>query len=191
MKQSKTRRQRYFLSQTSQPRMLLGMLLMLGLVALTMTIFVFLSFNLSMSDSFTEAQLVIQNVQQIVFPTLAIVNLSGAILSVVLVILYTHRIAGPIYGLGSILRGMAEGDLSESIRFRKGDFLHEIADDGNSALDFLRQEIKATEQLAGKLATSLEQSRESGAQLERLEEMANVARELHDRLSKFHLEKED
>ena len=47
-------------------------------------------------------------------------------------LLYSHRIAGPLYRLTQDLKGMTEGKAIRDVRFRKGDFFPEIAEAFNA-----------------------------------------------------------
>ena len=152
MVQEKKKRRRLILFQTSQPRILLTMLILLGLVAVIMMVFVYLEFNIKLSERFPG----LSSIQPVILTTLVIVNLFAAVFSLVLILLFSHRIAGPIFNLGRVLRGVAQGDLSGEIKFRKRDFLQEISDDGNQALDFLRQEIGDLQQISEELVNRLE-----------------------------------
>ena len=186
MVQEKKKRRRLILFQTSQPRILITMLILLGLVAVIMMVFVYLEYNIKLSERFPG----LSSIQPVILTTLVIVNLFAAVFSLVLILLFSHRIAGPIYNLGGVLRGVAQGDLSGEIKFRKRDFLQEISDDGNQALEFLRQEIGDLQQVSEELVNRLEGSEQTGVQSELQEEVIKDARELRDRLSKFQVEKD-
>ena len=56
-------------------------------------------------------------------------------------ILLSHRVAGPVYRLGIFLRAVAQGDLSQRLRFRQGDELTETAESFNSMVDSLRERL--------------------------------------------------
>lgn len=186
MVQEKKKRRRLILFQTSQPRILITMLIMLGLVAVIMMVFVYLEYNIKLSERFPG----FSSIQPVIISTLVIVNLFAVVFCLVLIILFSHRIAGPIYNLGLIMRGIAQGDISGEIKFRKKDFLQEIADDGNQALEYLRQEIGGLQQLSEELVNRLEGAEQTEVQPKIQEESINEARELRDRLGEFKVEKD-
>jgi methyl-accepting chemotaxis protein len=180
MAKEKNRRRRLYLAQTSQPRILITMLALLGLVAVILMVFVYVDTNLRLSERYPG----FNTVQPVILSALVIVNLFAAVFSLVLILLFSHRIAGPIYNLGRVLRSVAQGDLSTEIRFRKKDFLQEIADDGNLALEYLRQEIGEMQKLSEELVNRLEGSGGNpGPEVEAVEE----ARALRDRLGQFRI----
>ena len=184
MVHEKKKRRRLILSQTSQPRILITMLLLLGLVAVIMMVFVYLEYNIKLSERFPG----LSSIQPVIISTLVIVNLFAVGFSLVLMVLFSHRIAGPIYNLGLILLRVAQGDISGEIKFRKRDFLQEIAEDGNQALEYLRQEIGEMQQLSEKLVNHMEGAEQTGAQPELQADVINEVIELRDRLGKFKVE---
>jgi methyl-accepting chemotaxis protein len=183
MAQEKKKRRRVYLGQTSQPRILITMLALLGFVAVILMVFVYVDVNMRLTERYPG----FSSIQPVILTVLVIVNLVAAVFCVILMLLFSHRIAGPIFNLGRVLRGVAEGDLSGRIRFRKRDFLQEIADDGNKALDFLRQEIGDMQKTSEELVSRLEGTYGSGNNPGHQDDALQEARALRDRLGNFHL----
>jgi methyl-accepting chemotaxis protein len=50
---------------------------------------------------------------------------------IILSIIYSHRVAGPLHKLGLHSKQLASGQLAESVRLRKDDVVHALADDMN------------------------------------------------------------
>ena len=70
-----------------------------------------------------------------------IILLNNGIILIVLAILgilYSHRIAGPIYHINKALDLAAKGELYHKVRLRKGDFFHETADKLNKIIPINR-----------------------------------------------------
>ncbi len=57
-------------------------------------------------------------------------------------ILFTHRIAGPIYKLRKFLSDLRNGAPRGKLFFRKGDYFHEVADDINVTFDSISEDYK-------------------------------------------------
>ena len=53
---------------------------------------------------------------------------------------FSNRFTGPVFRMRRILREVAQGGCVESIRLRRGDFWHGLADDLNAALQRLAQQ---------------------------------------------------
>jgi hypothetical protein len=49
----------------------------------------------------------------------------------------SHRFAGPIFNLRRAIRKVAEGETPRKLKFRQGDFWHDLADDYNTMLSKL------------------------------------------------------
>ena len=49
----------------------------------------------------------------------------------------SHRFAGPIYSLRRSMREVADGQPPQKLKFREGDFWHELASDYNAMIDRL------------------------------------------------------
>jgi methyl-accepting chemotaxis protein len=50
---------------------------------------------------------------------------------IILSLVYSHRVAGALHKLGMHLRDIASGDLSQTVRLRNSDVIHELAADLN------------------------------------------------------------
>ena len=61
-------------------------------------------------------------------------------------VLLSHRIAGPLYRFRTVLKAMAEGDLSVWVRLRPTDYLTQEADLLNETIAALRQKISGIEE---------------------------------------------
>jgi len=57
-------------------------------------------------------------------------------------ILYTHRIAGPVYRLKMIASSISRGEIGERVKFRKRDAIHPVADAFNYMIDVLGSDIR-------------------------------------------------
>lgn len=60
-------------------------------------------------------------------------------------LLFTHRIAGPLYRLRCVLKQIGEGDLSGRATLRKHDYLHSEAKVVNEMIDSLRGKVRDVE----------------------------------------------
>ena len=119
-------RRRFFLPDSSQPRLLIGIeLIFLILLVVSSTIFCVVT-NRDLTTSYFQAHLQIKNLQELFLPVLVLVNLGGLILGAVLSIFFTHRVAGPVYRLCHILRQVGQGNLNQVVQFRAGDELKEL-----------------------------------------------------------------
>jgi methyl-accepting chemotaxis protein len=65
---------------------------------------------------------------------------------VVIAVIYSHRVAGPLYRLGMDARRIASGDLTVSTHLRKTDVLQPLADDLNELAGYYRQLLVQAEE---------------------------------------------
>ncbi len=75
---------------------------------------------------------------QAVFVEIVIVTLAA----IVMTLLFTHKIAGPLYRLKVMLGALGTGDLSSSMRLREGDQLQKVAEAYNEAVEKINGKIK-------------------------------------------------
>ncbi len=69
----------------------------------------------------------------------------------VLSLLYSHRVAGPLYKLGLFVRKTALGDFTGSVTFRQTDVIHPLAEDVNELIAFYRATVTQLETKAHEL----------------------------------------
>ncbi|MBI5099723.1 MAG: methyl-accepting chemotaxis protein [Nitrospirae bacterium] len=63
----------------------------------------------------------------------------------IICLLYSHRVAGPIYRLGVFARKVASGDLTEAVTLRQKDAIYPIAEDLNGIIAMYREIIEQLE----------------------------------------------
>ena len=77
-------------------------------------------------------------------------------LVVLIGILLSHRIAGPIYRMGSFLNSMAAGNLSSRLVLRKGDELVPLANGINQVIDSFKGTITNQKEALSKVSAELD-----------------------------------
>jgi HAMP domain-containing protein len=182
------RRRHFFLPRTSQPKLLLGaQLIFVGLVAITGLILLIVT-NRDLTASYMSAHLAIKNVQEIILPTLVLVDLLGLILGAAVLLFYTHRIAGPVYRLCQILQHVSRGDLSQDVSFRQADYLQELAAAASRMMAQMRIRVGDMQKQASILENAWERGGGSALSPESQLEVARAIRELRRMLDEFKLE---
>ena len=132
-----------------QYRLLMANLAYFGTIVLVFAVVVFLPLVLQIRSSSTFSPVKAEGLaDEFLFfharlwPALFIVLVLLAFHSV----LISHRIAGPLYRFRSVLRAVAEGDLTVRVRIRPTDYLTEEADLLNEMIGALRQRIGGLEE---------------------------------------------
>ncbi len=153
-----SRRRRFFLPETSQPRLLLRAHLATGVVVVVLAVAVYVIGDRNLGASYYEAHLAIHNVRELLLPVLVVAALFGFILNLAWLVFYTHRIAGPLYRLSRVFRQVRDGRIPRAVHFRKGDLIPEVADEATEAFRALRtclveahQALDALEEVAAEI----------------------------------------
>jgi methyl-accepting chemotaxis protein len=105
-------------------------------------------------------------------------------------VLISHRIAGPLYRFGAILRSLAAGDLSMRVRIRQHDYLQDECALLDAAVDTLRQRLSEIRSDARTLDQALAEveSRPTGGSVEAMSRAREAAEGLKAKLEAFTLE---
>ncbi len=119
--------------------------------ALALTIFLYFVVSKSLGGSYGEAIYTIYDLKIRIFPLifssfytisiLALVTLSIAVISM----LFSHKIAGPIYRLEKNLELIGSGDLTVNTKFRDNDQLTVLEEDMNEMVRSLNHKVRASE----------------------------------------------
>ena len=88
----------------------------------------------------------------IVYAAMSLITLAG---TAVICLLYSHKVAGPLYKLGLFLREVTSGDFSRSVKLRNGDVIHPLAQDINAMVSSYRDVISELEAKAGELRATV------------------------------------
>ena len=75
----------------------------------------------------------------------------------ILGLLFSHRIAGPVYRIGKTLRDISKGNLSLRIRLREGDELIDLADTINNLTENFNKTIILNKDIVIKIEKDLEE----------------------------------
>jgi methyl-accepting chemotaxis protein len=151
----KSRRKRYFLSRSIQPRLLLGFaVLILVVVAIACGLFYVLA-NRELSAEYYKAHSTLRYVMQNLLPWLLLVNLAGILVALFLAVFYTHRIAGPAYRIQQDLKKIGQGILTTRVRTRRKDQLKGLESETNRVVQELEQGIHQVKGSLLKLESNL------------------------------------
>ena len=128
---------------------------------------------------------------------LARVLLPGVLISEILSIAFaaglsvkiTHTIAGPVYRMERVARGIGEGDLTNFIKLRQRDELKDLADSMNEMTMGLRNKVISLKENTSEVKEEIEKLKNSNSSLN-LDEILQKLVGVEDTLRTFILEKE-
>ena len=110
---------------------------------------------------------------------------------VLLSILTTHRMAGPIHRLKHILGQVLQGDLSPVVKFRSGDEFHDLADLFNKVLEQQRGFLTEMNQGNNELRMAIDRAASQGGMpqglRESFEQVDQASRKMQKTLDRFTL----
>ncbi len=78
----------------------------------------------------------------LVLPSLVVATVLSLLFTLFLGLLYSHRIAGPLYNLKKALRRFREGQMNQVVRFRKYDEFHDLAAEVSRTMIWMRSKLK-------------------------------------------------
>lgn len=111
----------------------------------------------------------------------------------VLSLLYSHKVAGPLYKLGMFVRKTALGDFSGSVTFRRNDIIHPLAGDVNAVIASYRETVAQLEakslelKVAARVLSDSDHSPSPEELQKALEHISVKAGEIRDILYRFRL----
>jgi methyl-accepting chemotaxis protein len=113
-----------------------------------------------------------------------------AVCAVVAGLIFSHRIAGPVYRVKKTAEDIAGGDLSVTVRFRKDDDLHDLADALNGMIGKVREIVKEDNELIeeiNRVTLELEAGVPDSGTKKHLEELTGIVKRLQKSSGRFKL----
>ncbi len=171
----------YFLIKNFQGKVILRLFLaVMGGILLFTLLLAFFSAD-TMTIRYSDSDIQVGTTPLMLFKSAVMANwifivLGGGVL-VVLGIITSHRVAGPIYHFEKLLRGMAAGNLAETIHLRKNDEGKALAKCFNLFNETMSGKLHSIKNDVEELEKLLEQMSEGEENTETLEELGRVAKE--------------
>ncbi len=146
------KRRRYYLPASDQPGLLRTLFGIWILVTIAAALILYFGANRDLTAATYKAHFDrMRQTSQVFVPYLLAGNLLAAIAVLLLGILYTHRVAGPIYQIERRLGRLRDGDLKVSFAVRKHDQFHSLADALNDAMGSIRARLDRVREASDRL----------------------------------------
>jgi len=144
-KPTAVKRKQVFINKDFQTRFIVKFCLILvlgGLISIGLTLF---NTQDTLTSSYTDSKLVIQNTSlaimpSVIYTTLITTALVGLIV-IMVTLLVSHKIAGPMFRFEKDIDRISKGDLKSRINIRKGDQFKEIATSLNAMIEKLNEDV--------------------------------------------------
>jgi len=139
------KRKHYYVDKNFQKDFILrfSLLVLMGGL-LTVGIVYFLAMQ-STTVAFLNSRVVARPTGDFIFPLLVetalIVTFLSAIAGLAMTVLFTHKIAGPLYRFKKVIEAMKQGDLSSDFHIRSKDQFHDLAGILNEMIKGLKLEV--------------------------------------------------
>ena len=153
---SPVKRRQLYINRDFQTRFILKFCLILilgGVISIGLTLF---NTQETLTSSFTNSKLVIQNTSLAIMPsviyTTLISTLGIGLIVIMVTLLASHKIAGPMFRFERDIDRIAAGDLKSRIEIRKDDQFQAIANSLNNMIDSLNTKFSDIKRDANALA---------------------------------------
>ena len=137
-------RKKYFIKPGFQSRLTAIMILLVIIVANLVGGLTYLCSHEGLDRLFTDEYklpIEVNQLTRVLLPGVLISELVSIFIVAFLCIKITHTIAGPVYRMERVARGIGEGDLTNFIKLRQRDELKDLADSMNEMTMGLRNKI--------------------------------------------------
>ena len=178
------RRKQYFIKKRFQFRFILKFcLLLLGGVVISTALLFFLSKG-TLTSSFRDSRLVIENTGSAILPAVIYTNLITLALISIAVIAVTlfvsHKIAGPMYRFESELREVSQGNLTKHITLREEDQMTDIVDELNAMIVSLHDRVADIQSHVDRLAETADAQ---GLPAETRDQLRQLQKRINDKFT--------
>ena len=172
-------RSHYFIKKNFQTKFILKfcLLLLAGVIVSTGLLFLFSQDTLT--SSFQNSKLVIENTAMAILPTIIYTSLITlallAIATIIITLFISHRIAGPMFRFEKELKEIGEGNLTKKVFLRKKDQAEELADSINAMTASLHGKVI---HIRNRLEQILESARKQNASKDLIEELEKLHQDI-------------
>ncbi|SHK66903.1 HAMP domain-containing protein [Desulfatibacillum alkenivorans DSM 16219] len=169
------RRRQYFVKRDFQGAFILKfcLLVLLGAVASTLLIFYFSGDTLT--SDFSNSRLVIQSTSRAILPAVIMTNLITlgmvALAVLVLTLVISHKIAGPLFRLEKELEKIGGGNLKTVVTLRNKDQVEALAQSINSMAGQLHTKVSDIRDSLDQMARRMEHEDATGKWAENIEDV--------------------
>ncbi|CAG1064826.1 hypothetical protein BAC1_00392 [uncultured bacterium] len=184
------KRKKLYIKKEFQTDFSLKFLILIALESvLAIAMFLYLSRG-TVITGYSGAELVIASTGDYFLPTVLLANLAligvTAVAGFIIMVAYSHKIAGPLYRFEKSIDEMASGDLTSRFNLRANDQLEELAGRINSLSEKLDGAVSGIKSEASELEAALEEAREclKSGSLSTLDEKLRKASEKLEQLKR-------
>ncbi len=144
------KRRQYFINRQFQTRFILKFIAVLLFGAILSTIITMISTRETLTSTFTGSKLVIEKTALAILPSVILTNIITTavvgIVALVLILVLSHKIAGPMFRFEKDLEDISQGNLRKKVRIRRGDQFSSVAENLNEMVVSLNHRLSDVRQ---------------------------------------------
>jgi methyl-accepting chemotaxis protein len=152
------KRRQYFIDRKFQGVFMLKFFLVLLLGALLTIVITMLTTRATLTSSFDGGRLLIEKTSLAILPsvvfTSVITTLVVGLAALVVTLLVSHKIAGPMFRFKKDIEEISAGNLQKSIKIREGDQFGAVADNLNQMVGTLNSRLREVQSELARLSTA-------------------------------------
>lgn len=150
------KRRNFFINRSFQTRFIVKFLFVLLLAAVVSIVLTLLATTDTLTSTFVDSKLVIQKTSLAIMPSVIYTNIVTTavvgVVAVIVVLLVSHKIAGPMFRFEKDVVRVSEGDLKSQIHIRKSDQFEELALSLNVMIESLNKKVSSIRETVDALA---------------------------------------
>lgn len=176
-KTSRPVRRQVYINKDFQTRFIIKFVLVLVLSSVISICLTLFSTQDTLTTSFVNSKLLIQNTSLTIMPSVIFTSLITTILAglvmIMVAMLVSHKIAGPMFRFSKDIERIGKGDLKSRIIIRQGDQLREMAAALNTMIEQLNAKLSDIQKQAAALADNKDLSEACRKDIMQLNEKIN------------------
>lgn len=154
------KRRTYFIEKGFQAKFILKFCVLVAIGGLlTIGILYFMAAQ-STTVTIVNSRVVVRTTADFLLPvfiqTVLIVTIIVSLATIVVTLLVSHKIAGPLYRFKKAMQGLGEGDFSSDFHIRRPDQLQDLANEFNNMISKIRQQLNTIRENFISLKTKLD-----------------------------------
>ena len=155
----KSKRRNYYIDKNFQTKFILNFCSLIAFGSVLIVVLIYWLAQHSTTVGIVHGHVAVHTTAEYLLPllvqTVCVELVIVSLAAIVMTLLFTHKIAGPLHRLKLMLAKLGEGDFSSSMRLREGDQLQQVAVAYNEAVEKINGKIKAL-----KCSSSLDEARD-------------------------------
>jgi len=141
------KRKRYFINKEFQLRFIVRFCLLILIGVIISTGLLFLLTHGTLTSSFRDSRLVIESTASAIAPAVIYTNLITlgliSLAALVVTLIVSHKIAGPVYRFEKEMKEIGEGDLTKKVKLREKDQIKGMVESINTMITSLHGKVLA------------------------------------------------